>query len=189
MEKKFNGHDIAVIAGLGNPGEEYRGTYHNVGWSILDQLAAGTAFRAPRGKRFAFARTARGIPLVKPNTFMNESGDGIAQALAFLSVRDTSALLVIHDDSDLPLGEWRTQFGRGAAGHKGVASIIARLGTRDFWRIRVGIRPDGEPGKRRKAGSFVLKRPARNDAPRLAAACTAVVETLVRGTATELPTE
>jgi PTH1 family peptidyl-tRNA hydrolase len=178
MEKKFNLNDVSLIVGLGNPGNEYEGTYHNVGWSMVDVLAAGTSFRGPRGKRFSFVRLLGGIPVVKPRTFMNESGSAAKEALTFFSLRTSSHLLVIHDDSDLPLGTWKLQFGRGAAGHKGVASIIATLGTKDFWRIRVGIRPPERSGARQKAGAFVLARPSGKKAALLTAAYAAIAAAL-----------
>lgn len=186
MEKKFNFADIALVVGLGNPGHEYADTYHNVGWSVLDVLAEGAPFRGPRGKRFALARAEHGTALVKPLTFMNESGQGVREALTFLSIRTPSRLLVIHDDSDLPLGTWKLHFGRGAAGHKGVASIITTLGTKDFWRIRIGIRPPERAGVHTKAGAFVLTHPNGKKAALLAATYAAIV-TLLSPAATTAP--
>jgi len=174
MAEKFNFADMTLVVGLGNPGSEFEGTYHNAGWGALDALAAAAPFRSPRGKRFSFARLPSGVPLVKSRTFMNESGSAVGEARSYFSARDASTLLVIHDDSDLPLGTWKVQFGRGAAGHKGVQSVIARLGTTDFWRIRVGVRSPEPARARRKAGSFVLSRPTGKKAALLAAAYDAI---------------
>ncbi|MDE2001462.1 MAG: aminoacyl-tRNA hydrolase [Patescibacteria group bacterium] len=149
-----------VIVGLGNPGDEYASTYHNAGAMAVDFLAAESAcapLKSLTAKQFASAVCGQDA-LVKPLTFMNESGVAVQSALAHFKTT-AGHLIVIHDDSDLPLGECKASFERGSAGHKGIESIIGVLGSNRFWRIRIGIRPplpDGAP--RKKAEEFVLRK-------------------------------
>lgn len=141
-----------LLIGLGNPGREYENTYHNVGRQAIRFLCpADSDFRPAAGGHFEYCRTANGI-LVRPATFMNESGQAARAALKYFRLQPKN-MLVLHDDSDLPLGEWRLAFNRGAAGHHGVESIIKTLGTKEFGRLRIGVRH--RPGK---AGDFVLGR-------------------------------
>jgi PTH1 family peptidyl-tRNA hydrolase len=124
-----------LIIGLGNPGKKYQHTYHNVGFLFIDYLKQ-------KGKDKNFI-------LLKPKTFMNESGKAVAAALKHFGAKPEE-ILVIHDDSDIELGKSKLSFGRGAAGHKGVQSIIDELktsaqggsasGGKNFWRLRIGIR-------------------------------------------------
>jgi PTH1 family peptidyl-tRNA hydrolase len=148
-------HDIKLILGIGNPGAKFENTYHNAGMRALEYLAerdgaapfrrpSRTVFSYARGKHFIFARS---------HTYMNESGRSACDACAFFKV-PAHALLVLHDDSDIALGTFKEAQGRGAAGHHGVASVAASLGTTDFVRVRIGIRP--QEVVRRKAGEFVL---------------------------------
>ncbi len=145
-------HSVTMIAGLGNPDKEYLTTYHNVGLQALLFLAGETAAWRTR-KSFRYAKVGSRI-FVAPLTYMNESGRAIRDALRFFTLRP-NALLVLQDDSDLTLGAWKAAFGRGTAGHHGIASIVRELGTNEFARIRIGIR---KPDSKKKAGSFVLKK-------------------------------
>jgi PTH1 family peptidyl-tRNA hydrolase len=131
---------MKLIVGLGNPGEKYRKTRHNIGFMVIDALAD---------------QKSDDFVLEKPGTFMNESGKAVKKLLAN-SKFSAADLVVVHDDIDLPLGEFKISFGRGSAGHKGVQSIIDALGTKDFQRIRIGICP--EIGKPEKVEEFVLKK-------------------------------
>ncbi len=147
-----------LVAGLGNPGAAYERTYHNVGMQALDAAAVSLSDGEPhwvRGKFFSYARSEEWI-FVKPLVFMNESGAAVREAARKFGIPAKNVVLV-HDDSDLPLGAWRISRGRGTAGHHGVSSVIAALGTNDFTRIRIGIRPVRETS-RKKAGDFVLKQ-------------------------------
>lgn len=153
---------IKLIVGLGNPGEDYQNTYHNVGFLALDFLtSSGVNVSTDRSdgwqkeKNFWFLTQDRVI-FVKPRTFMNLSGLAARQALAKFKVTPENTL-VIHDDSDLNLGQSKLSFGRGGAGHRGVTSIIRHLKTKNFWRLRLGIRPENEK-TRSKAEIFVLKK-------------------------------
>jgi PTH1 family peptidyl-tRNA hydrolase len=137
---KFNSN-IKLLVGLGNPGKEYKNTYHNAGFLALDYLVKQTKlteWRVLKSKNFAYLETDD-IKLVKPLTFMNNSGRAVSQALKFfrLSPEET---LIIHDDSDLNLGKFKLSFNRGAGGHLGIESIIRALKTKKFWRLRLGIR-------------------------------------------------
>jgi peptidyl-tRNA hydrolase, PTH1 family len=134
--------------GLGNPGSAYARTRHNVGFLVLDRLAAETkvtfapeAVQAEAGWAVV-SRTP--VVLLKPQAFMNRSGPPVASWLTGLALC-AERLVVVHDDLDLPLGRLRLTGGAGSGGHRGVASIQAELGTRDFPRVRVGIgRPDDD---------------------------------------------
>jgi peptidyl-tRNA hydrolase, PTH1 family len=147
-----------LIAGLGNPGREYARHRHNVGWMIVDELArrhGEPTFRAKFNGRIADARIeGRRLALLKPETYMNESGRSIASATRFYKVPPES-LLVAHDDVDLETGRLQARLGGGLAGHNGLRSIAQALGTPEFLRLRVGV---GRPGRGdpRDVAAFVL---------------------------------
>src|SRR3989344_3268826 len=155
---RYNKSMIRVIVGLGNPGEPYTDTYHNIGMDFVEAVVSGPWKRAPR-KHFVYAEKD-GVSWIKPLVFMNESGSAVQEAAAYFK-KGPDELLVIHDDSDLPWGTHKMAFDSGTAGHKGVASIIDALGTKAFWRLRVGIRPKADlpaEARRAKAGEFVLRK-------------------------------
>jgi PTH1 family peptidyl-tRNA hydrolase len=135
-----------LAVGLGNPGPEYVRTRHNLGFSVVERLAAdeGVSF-SPSGFQCEVALirvSAIPILLLKPQTFMNRSGAAVSEWLGELSLSPAD-LVVVHDDLDLPLGRIRIVAGAGAGGHRGVLSIQERLGSRDFTRLRIGIgRPE-----------------------------------------------
>ena len=137
-----------IIVGLGNPGREYAGNRHNVGYQIVNALAKSHDLRFD--KRRGKARLALGsigeqrVILAKPRTFMNESGRPVARAARFYKVAPAD-MLVIFDDLDLPVGRIRLRPMGGTSGHRGMASIIRQLGSGDFPRLRVGI--DRPPGR------------------------------------------
>jgi PTH1 family peptidyl-tRNA hydrolase len=146
---------VFVVAGLGNPGPKYAANRHNVGFMVIDRLAARLGGGAFRDKfNSAHLKTSRGgseVVLLKPMTFMNLSGDAVQRALAFYKVAP-DALLVVHDELDLPFADVRIKKGGGAGGHNGVKSLLDRLGGADFVRVRIGVgRPRGS-----RADSFVL---------------------------------
>jgi len=148
---------VKIIVGLGNPGEGYARNRHNVGYQIVNLLAQGHGLSF--GKRQAKARLAQGtiggqrVILVKPRVFMNESGGPVARVAWFYKA-EMADMLVIFDDLDLPIGRIRLRPQGGTGGHKGIASIIERLGNGDFSRLRVGI--DRPPGKMDPA-AYVLQ--------------------------------
>ena len=142
------GHVDFLLIGLGNPGLRYAGTRHNVGFDVADALSA--RWELPRArKRFggliAEGRTGPGGPRVAillPQTFMNESGQAAGPARGSLGV-PLDRVIALHDEIDLPFGQIRSKLGGGVAGHNGLKSLDRGLGSRDFWRVRVGVgRPD-----------------------------------------------
>ncbi|TSA44148.1 aminoacyl-tRNA hydrolase [bacterium] len=149
---EFRPEQIRIVAGLGNPGLAYRNTYHNVGFLALDYFSGETPENEwHKSKNFSYLKTGKLI-LVKPGIFMNESGEALKQALRYFKAKPEN-LLVVHDDSDIELGKYKIGFSRGAAGHRGVASVINNLKTNNFWRLRIGVR-----NRRGKAGDFVLEK-------------------------------
>jgi peptidyl-tRNA hydrolase, PTH1 family len=152
-----------VLVGLGNPGPEYERTFHNAGFLALEELAGGPAWKESREGSYLFAQ-AEGRLYVLPQTFMNLSGNSVAAALHYFK-KDLARTLIVHDDTDLPLGEWKLEFGRGSAGHHGVDSVIQAFGTKDFWRLRIGVRPPLR--SEAKAADFVLDRISGEDMERL----------------------
>lgn len=151
--------NFKLIVGLGNPGEDYKNTYHNIGLLFLDRLVAKNELKTY--KNFEYAKTGD-IVVIKPLTFMNESGEAIKSALKHFKKIKLNDILVIHDDSDIEFGKYKLSFSRGSAGHKGIESIIKTLGTKEFARLRVGVRKEARE-KREKAGEFVLKKVGKND--------------------------
>ena len=146
---------MKLIAGLGNPGPKYRGTRHNVGFEVIDRLAAraSIAFEsAPAEALMARWRTADTL-LVKPMTFMNASGQAIGELLRYFKV-DVGDLLVVVDEVQLPLGKLRARARGSAGGHNGLKSIIAHLGD-EFARLRLGV---GRGDARRDLADHVLSR-------------------------------
>jgi len=148
-----------VIVGLGNPGDKYEYTYHNLGMLFVKKFEnnENVSPKIHTSKIFTYAKIASKT-FITPLTFMNESGSAVQIALHYFK-ENPCHLLVIHDDSDIALGDYKIDFGKGAAGHKGVASVIHALGTKDFFRLRIGIRPpSSQEERRKKASEFVLKK-------------------------------
>ncbi len=146
-----------LVAGLGNPGRRYERTRHNVGWLVVDEVAArhGGSFRSKFSGQLAEIRAddAR-LALLKPETYMNESGRSVAAAARFFKVAAPD-LLVVHDDVDLETGRLQARRGGGLAGHNGLRSLAQSLGTHEFSRLRIGVgRP--ERGDRRPVSDYVL---------------------------------
>ncbi len=134
-----------LVVGLGNPGPTYQATRHNVGFMTLDRLQAEQPGQAFRRHRFGLVlRYAPGVWLMKPQTFMNLSGDAVSAMLQWLKI-GPARLLVISDDLDLPLGKIRVRRQGSAGGHNGLKSIVLRLNTDQFARIRVGIGRPPDP--------------------------------------------
>jgi PTH1 family peptidyl-tRNA hydrolase len=146
-----------LVAGLGNPGREYARNRHNVGWMVVDELARrhGGGWRAKFNGQLAEIRIdGHKVALLKPETFMNDSGRAVQAAVKFFKL-DPDAVLVVHDEGDLELGRLQARIGGGAGGHNGLRSIAQQLGTPDFMRLRVGV---GRPGRgdQRTLADFVL---------------------------------
>jgi len=152
-----------LIVGLGNPGREYAGNRHNVGFRCVDRLAAvhGLPFNR-RHKRASIALgpiLQRAVVLAKPRTFMNKSGGPVAALARFYRV-PCDRLLVVYDDLDLPLGTTRLRPSGGSGGHRGMRSIINCLGNREFPRLRIGI---GRPPGRMDPADYVLQDFSRDE--------------------------
>jgi len=138
---------VRVVVGLGNPGTRYQGTRHNIGFEVVDLLAdrhgislKEKKFKAHIGKGLVASES---VMLVCPQTFMNCSGDSISPLVGFYKLQ-VDTLIVLHDDLDLPMGTVRVKSGGGHGGHNGLRDLVAKLGSSDFQRVRVGIgRPEG----------------------------------------------
>jgi peptidyl-tRNA hydrolase, PTH1 family len=171
-----------LVVGLGNPGREHERDRHNVGWMVVDELARrhGASFRSKFSGQLAEARVdgAR-VALLKPETWMNDSGRAVAPAARFFKV-EPDALLVVHDEVDLEPGRLQARAGGGLAGHNGLRAINRALGTPDFLRLRVGV---GRPGRgdRRPVADYVLSPFApEDDRDALVARAADAVEAILR---------
>ena len=150
---------FSLIAGFGNPGSDYANTRHNAGFWFVDELARQLGVSFTLDKRF-FAEVAsahvegRKVLLVKPMNYMNNSGQGLSAVARFFKI-ETTKILVAHDELDLPPGHIRLKRGGGHGGHNGLRDSVAKLGSGDFWRLRIGI---GHPGHKNAVSNYVLKR-------------------------------
>ena len=133
---------MKLIFGLGNPGEKYERTRHNIGFVILDMIAkkSEVSFKLDQARQAEIAEVEEN-KLAKPQTFMNNSGVAVSATKNFYKVENEN-IIVVHDEVDLEFGKVRIQYGGSSAGHKGIQSIINSIGE-DFWRIRVGVGKDG----------------------------------------------
>jgi len=147
-----------LLIGLGNPGPDYAKTYHNAGSLFIDLLSGDKRFKKADG--FVYSKIGD-VVLIKLLSFMNESGFSVKQAMKYFDV-SPSEILVIHDDSDLNIGEYKFASNRGSAGHNGIKSIMKVYKTNDIKRLRLGIRHD-TVANRLKAGDFVLKTMNKKD--------------------------
>jgi peptidyl-tRNA hydrolase, PTH1 family len=170
-----------LVAGLGNPGREYERTRHNAGWLVLDELARrhGGSWRSRFSGSLAEVRVGDArLALLKPETYMNESGRSLGAAARFFKV-EPEQVLVVHDDVDLETGRLQARAGGGLAGHNGLRSLAQHLGAQDFLRLRIGV---GRPGRgdRRSVADWVLSPFApEDDADALVARSADAVETIV----------
>ena len=177
---------IRLIVGLGNPGEPYEETYHNAGIlavSFFESLLGLSSQKKTSGSATLFSFP--GLSIAASRTFMNRSGGAVRDLLRRVRLSPHN-LLLVHDESDLPLGAFRLGFNRGAGGHHGVESVISSLGTQAFWRLRIGIRKSGakETGARaalrEKASRIVLKKIGPREKRALESAFALAFERLVR---------
>jgi PTH1 family peptidyl-tRNA hydrolase len=150
---------VSVIAGLGNPGEKYASTRHNVGYWLLGSLASayGVSLKAEKKVMGDVCQTSiahSNVRLLRPSTYMNESGQSVRRMLDFYKL-DVEQLLVIHDELDLPPGTVRLKRGGGHGGHNGLRDILSHCG-KDFLRLRIGI---GHPGDKSQVTGYVLRAP------------------------------
>jgi PTH1 family peptidyl-tRNA hydrolase len=152
-------HGVSLIVGLGNPGRNYAETRHNAGFRFIDVLLRQTGVALKSESRFdgEVGKTViggRDVLLLMPKTYMNASGQSVAKLARFYKI-PADAILVVHDELDLPPGTVRLKQGGGHGGHNGLRDIINKLGSRDFLRLRIGI---GHPGSASQVESYVLKR-------------------------------
>ena len=145
-----------LVAGLGNPGPQYAGNRHNAGFMVADLLAdqMGAAFKRDRSRADVATGRLSGLPVTlgKPKTYMNLSGGPVAALRAFYK-NPADRIVVLHDELDLPFGVIRLKLGGGDNGHNGLRSVSAALGSRDYFRVRIGI---GRPPGRMDPADFVL---------------------------------
>ncbi len=157
--------EINLIVGLGNPGREYEATRHNAGFWWVDRFAQQNKINFKADAKF-HGLVARGqiqgreIYLLKPQNFMNVSGRAVGAITQFYKIAPEN-ILVAHDELDLSPGVAKLKLGGGHGGHNGLKGIIAHLGSRDFWRLRIGI---GHPGERAEVVNYVLNPPRREEA-------------------------
>jgi PTH1 family peptidyl-tRNA hydrolase len=148
--------DRWIVAGLGNPGPEYARNRHNVGFAVADLLAtrAGVAFKRDRSRAQVAVGRLGGLPviLVKPMSYMNVSGGPVTSVSGYYKV-PADRTIVVHDELDLPFGTIRLKLGGGDNGHNGLRSVTRSLGTRDYFRVRVGV---GRPPGRQDPADFLL---------------------------------
>lgn len=148
-----------LIVGLGNPGAEYAATRHNAGAWLVDRLASELRLvMAPQSKFFGSVGRSGDLWLLVPSTYMNRSGQAVAALAGFYKILPDQ-IVVVHDELDLPPGGIRLKQGGGAGGHNGIKDIQARLGTPDFWRLRLGIGHPRSLNLRQEVADFVLQRP------------------------------
>ncbi|NEX22101.1 aminoacyl-tRNA hydrolase [Thiorhodococcus mannitoliphagus] len=155
---------IRLVVGLGNPGAQYEQTRHNVGFWLVDAIAGHCheSFRPEPKLHGDLCRVSIGgadLRLLKPSTYMNRSGLAVAAVARYFDIPPEQILLA-HDELDLPVGAVRLKQGGGHAGHNGLRDTIAALGTRDFWRLRIGI---AHPGDKTLVTGYVLGRPSEED--------------------------
>ncbi|SFK15929.1 peptidyl-tRNA hydrolase [Nitrosomonas aestuarii] len=156
---------MKLIVGLGNPGKEYASTRHNAGFHWVDCLADELKILLKPETRFQglYARVTRedtDLCLLEPQTFMNRSGQSVAALCRFYKIQPDE-IVVVHDELDLAPGAAKLKWGGGLGGHNGLKDIVTQLGTKDFWRLRIGI---GHPGDRDAVVRYVLHPPGKEEA-------------------------
>src|SRR5215207_2145447 len=192
MRRLFGGGSTPVdwlVVGLGNPGERYARTPHNVGFAVAEELASRWALPRPKQRYaglFSEGRTGPGGPrvaLLRPQTYMNEAGRSVGPARGALHV-DLDRVLVLHDEIDLPFGDIRSRLGGGLAGHNGLKSLRQGLGSPDFVRLRIGVgRPDSTDPEIVSAHVLGRWRQSEAEVRALVDAAAATAERIVLGQA------
>lgn len=147
--------DVLLIVGLGNPGSKYEKNRHNVGFMAADEIVRRYSFSGPqskyKGELYQGDIKDRKVLVLKPQTYMNESGQSVQAAAAFYKIKPEN-IVVLYDELDLPPGKVKVKQGGGAGGHNGIKSIDRHLG-KNYWRVRIGI---GHPGDRERVTGYVL---------------------------------
>ena len=165
---------IRLVVGLGNPGEKHSGDRHNVGFWFIDALSefVGAALNFDKRCGGFTGVSSSGLRLLKPKTYMNASGESVAACARYFRMSN-SEILVVHDDLDLPVGSIRLKEGGGYGGHNGLKNIGSRLGSNQYFRIRLGI---GHPGVGEDVTSYVLGKPTRKDLEKIGDSINLLVE-------------
>lgn len=151
---------MKLIVGLGNPGKRYKDTRHNVGFLVADEFAGLDGWKKNKKGVLVFKWLQSGadkVEVVKPQTFMNESGRALSYIRSQHSDLEMESIFVIHDDLDIKLGEYKIQKGKGPKDHNGLNSIYRSLGTKDFWHVRVGV--ENRSVKSKISGEDYVLRP------------------------------
>ncbi|MDP7142346.1 MAG: aminoacyl-tRNA hydrolase [Alphaproteobacteria bacterium] len=156
-----------LLVGLGNPGDKYDANRHNIGFMVIDAIADDYHFPAFKSKyQGDYSQGTIGgekVLLLKPQTYMNNSGQSVGALAKFYKI-PADRIIVFHDELDLNPGKMRVKFGGGLAGHNGLKSMKAHLGTQDFWRVRMGI---GHPGDKNRVSGYVLSDFAKAEKPQI----------------------
>ena len=149
---------MKLVAGLGNPGDKYSNTRHNIGFMVVDALASRQGIRVDKNKKRSLTGntiiTGEKVLIAKPQTFMNLTGEALGPLFSFLDI-EIEDVIVVHDDLDLDFGRIKIKAGGGHGGHNGIRSIIPHIGGKDFIRVRVGI---GKPPKGWDISNYVLNQ-------------------------------
>jgi PTH1 family peptidyl-tRNA hydrolase len=161
---------MKLVVGLGNPGKKYEHTRHNAGFWWVERLAHGVQVALRNDGKFhgrvAKLGPASDICMLMPDTFMNNSGRAVAALAAFYRV-EPREILVVHDELDLAPGVARLKFGGGASGHNGLKDIIECVGSRDFWRLRIGIGHPRDTATEQEVVDYVLHPPRAEEQPQI----------------------
>lgn len=171
LKKSVSSQGIQLIVGLGNPGAEYANTRHNAGYWFIEKLCNQFRKELVLETKFKGSLTQLQIQqqscrILQPNTFMNHSGQSVAAVAHFYKI-PPEQILVIHDELDLPVGSARLKLDGGHGGHNGLRDIISHLGTKQFYRLRLGI---AHPGTKEDVINYVLQRPSKSDQAKILAA-------------------
>ncbi len=169
-----------LVVGLGNPGEKFLGTRHNLGYEVIDKFAMRESVsldisKPDRSRIAVIQHLDQRLILACPTTFMNLSGEAVASLIRRNGVDDVERLIVVHDELDLEPGRVKVKRGGSAAGHNGLKSIRQHVGSDDFVRIRIGV---GKPPDPRNGRNWVLKKPTQEDRLRLDLAASVAVDAI-----------
>jgi PTH1 family peptidyl-tRNA hydrolase len=173
---------IRLVVGLGNPGKEYERTRHNAGFWLVERFAqaAGVVLRKDAKFKALVGKTAEGVWLLQPQTFMNLSGQPVQMLAGFFRIKPDE-ILVVHDELDFPPGVARVKQGGGIAGHNGLKDISQRLASHEYWRLRLGV---GKPQPGREGADYVLEKPPAEEKGAIDAAidkCLGVLPQMLSG--------
>lgn len=167
---------MMLVVGLGNPGEEYKNTRHNVGYMVIDKLSKDLGLDlSEKGKFNAKVAKGEGVVLVKPLSYMNKSGEVVSRLVNFYKVL-LDEVFVVFDDLDLRLGNFKLQKSKGPGDHNGLLSVERQLGDDDFWRLRVGI--DNRVNREVEGKDYVLDRFRKEERKKIDKVIEEVIEEL-----------